>query len=76
MIERFVEEIKGQSLSVVLPEGRDERVVAAARQMKDQGIAEPIVLGSAVYSGRWRRDARALLRRYHWTVWLTIPSRA
>lgn len=44
-IERFIEEVKGKSLSVVLPEGRDERVIAAARQMKDEGIAEPIVLG-------------------------------
>ena len=46
MIQRFVEEVRGKSLSVVLPEGRDERIIAAARRMKDEGIAEPIVLGT------------------------------
>lgn len=46
MIQRFIEEVKGKSLSVVLPEGRDERVIAAARRMKDEGVAEPIVLGT------------------------------
>lgn len=46
MIERFIEEVRGKSLSVVLPEGRDERVIAAARRMKDEHVAEPIVLGT------------------------------
>jgi phosphate acetyltransferase len=45
MIPRFIDAAKQRSLSVVLPEGRDERVVAAARRLKDDGIAEPIVLG-------------------------------
>jgi phosphate acetyltransferase len=45
VIQSFIEKIRGRSLSVVLPEGRDERVIAAARRMKDEGIAEPIVLG-------------------------------
>jgi phosphate acetyltransferase len=31
---------------VVLPEGYDERIVAAARKILDQGIAQPIVLGT------------------------------
>ena len=45
MIERFVQAAQGRSLSAVLPEGQDERVVAAARRLKDEQIAEPIVLG-------------------------------
>jgi len=45
MIERFIEAARAGSFKVVLPEGRDERVVAAARRMKDQGIAQPILLG-------------------------------
>ena len=32
-------------MSVVLPEGNDERIIQAARRLKDEGIAEPIVLG-------------------------------
>ena len=47
MIAKFIEAAKASSHSVVLPEGQDERVIAAARRMKDEGIAEPIVLGKA-----------------------------
>jgi len=46
VIQRFIEEVKGRSLSIVLPEGKDERVIAAARRLKDEGIAEPTVLGT------------------------------
>ena len=45
-MERFFEIAKSRQLSVVLPEGRDERVIAAARRLKDEGIAAPIVLGT------------------------------
>lgn len=45
VISKFVESAKQRSLTVVLPEGRDERVIAAARQMKDEGIAGAILLG-------------------------------
>jgi len=47
MITNFIEAAKARALSVVLPEGQDERVIAAARRMIDEGIAEPIVLGDA-----------------------------
>ena len=46
MIRQFIERVHGRSLSAVLPEGKDARVVAAARRLKDEGIAEPIVLGT------------------------------
>ncbi|MCU0959733.1 MAG: phosphate acetyltransferase [Pirellulaceae bacterium] len=46
-LERFVEAARRRRARVVLPEGGDARVVAAARRLKDQGIAEPILLGSA-----------------------------
>ena len=46
-IARFIEAAKTRSHSVVLPEGQDQRVIAAARRMKDEGIAEPVVLGKA-----------------------------
>jgi phosphate acetyltransferase len=47
MIERFIQAVQGRALSVVLPEGHDARVVAAARRLKDDGIAEPVLLGEA-----------------------------
>ena len=32
-------------MSVVLPEGNDERIIQAARKLKDEDAAQPIVLG-------------------------------
>ncbi|MHC4147889.1 MAG: phosphate acetyltransferase [Planctomycetota bacterium] len=45
IIDGFVEKVRGCGLSVVLPEGNDERIVATARRLKDEDIAEPILLG-------------------------------
>ncbi len=45
VINRFIEQAKTKAGSVVLPEGTDERIVQAARQIKDDGIADPILLG-------------------------------
>ncbi|MHC4677414.1 MAG: phosphate acetyltransferase [Planctomycetota bacterium] len=45
IISRFAQRARGKSLSVVLPEGRDERIIRAARRLKDEDIARPIVLG-------------------------------
>ena len=45
IIGSFRERARGKDLSVVLPEGRDERIVQAARRLKDERIARPIVLG-------------------------------
>ena len=47
LIEHYMQKIQGRGFSVVLPEGRDERIVTAARRLKDEGIAEPIILGRA-----------------------------
>jgi phosphate acetyltransferase len=46
IIEVFKAKARGKNLSVVLPEGRDERVLQAALRLRDEGIARPIVLGS------------------------------
>ena len=43
----FLEAAKKRSLKVVLPEGQDERVIAAARRMKDEGIAGAVLLGDS-----------------------------
>ena len=43
----FKQKVAGRDFSVVFPEGKDERIIQAARILKDEGIAEPIVLGSS-----------------------------
>ena len=45
IIASLKERVQGKGLSVVLPEGGDERIIQAARRLKDEGIAEPIVIG-------------------------------
>lgn len=46
VIEFFKEKARKRHFSVVLPEGRDERVLLAAHRLRAEGIAEPIVLGT------------------------------
>lgn len=46
IIGDFKSRLVGKALRVVLPEGRDGRIIAAARRLKDEDIAEPIVLGT------------------------------
>jgi phosphate acetyltransferase len=41
----FKEKISGRGLSVVFPEGGDERIIQAVRRLKNEGIARPLVLG-------------------------------
>ena len=45
-IQRLMEQVRGRGLSVVLPEGRDARMLAAARRLCDERLATPIVLGT------------------------------
>lgn len=46
-IDSVREKVQGRNMSVVLPEGSDERIVAAARRIVDEGIAQAVVLGKA-----------------------------
>jgi phosphate acetyltransferase len=45
IVETCIARVRGCGKRLVLPEGHDERVVAAARKLKDEAIAAPIVLG-------------------------------
>ena len=45
-IERFVAADAGPKRTVVLPEGTDPRILAAARCLADRGLAAPVLLGS------------------------------
>jgi phosphate acetyltransferase len=46
LISQFMAAAKGRGHTVVLPEGGDPRVAAAARRIADEKIAEPVVLGA------------------------------
>ena len=45
IVERCFVTAKNKLGSVVLPEGKDERVLAAARRLVDESLAKPIILG-------------------------------
>jgi len=51
MVQGFFETARKRRLKVVLPEGEDVRILAAARRLKDEGLAEPVILGAAADSG-------------------------
>lgn len=52
VVGRCIEKIRGRGLRVVFPEGDDERIVAAAKRLREEKIAEPIVLGDVDKSDR------------------------
>jgi len=43
--DTFIERARGTAKRIVLPEGTDARMVAAAARLIEEGIAEPILLG-------------------------------
>ncbi len=46
-IDRILDTARRRNLKVVLPEGDDPRILAAARRLKDEGLAVPILIGPA-----------------------------
>ena len=47
IVERYLAQARRNCKRLVLPEGHDERIVRAARRLKDEGIARPLLLGEA-----------------------------
>ncbi len=47
IVKRCFEAARAQPGRIVLPEGHDPRIAAAARQLADDGLAQPILLGKA-----------------------------
>ena len=47
IVDGYIEQVRGRGLAVVLPEGADARIVAAARRLRDEDIAAPVVLGQS-----------------------------
>jgi phosphate acetyltransferase len=48
VIDQAKAKIYGQRLKLVMPEGNDPRILEAARLLKEQGLAEPIVFTNSV----------------------------
>ncbi len=46
VLEACIAQARARNGRLVFPEGHDERIVAAARKLKDEGIAAPILLGA------------------------------
>ena len=46
-LETYLEAAKAKAARVVLPEGREPRILQAARRLADDGIARPVLLGAA-----------------------------
>ena len=45
ILDQAIKTIKGKDLTIVLPEGKDERILEAAIRHQEEGILKPIVLG-------------------------------
>lgn len=54
--------IRGRGLRVVFPEAADERVIAAAHRLREQGLAEPVLLGATDAGERLDAYATAYLQ--------------
>ena len=46
VLEACIAQARARNRRLVFPEGQDERIIAAARKLKDEGIAAPILLGA------------------------------
>jgi phosphate acetyltransferase len=58
VLDSAADRVRGRGLRVVFPEAADERVVEAAKRLRDQKLAEPILLGDLQEEGE-RVDAYA-----------------
>ena len=63
VLERCLAGIRGRGLRIVLPEGGDERIAAAAQRLRGDGIAEPVLLSESPSQERIEAYAGLYLRR-------------
>ncbi len=52
ILETCIAQIRGRRMRVVFPEGSDARIIAAARRLRDEDLADPILLEDPESSGR------------------------
>ena len=62
VLERCLARVRGRGLRIVLPEGGDERIVAAAQRLRDERIAEPVLLDERSASEQAERYAGVYLK--------------
>ena len=62
VLERCRAKIRGRGLRVVFPEAADERIAAAAERLRDEQLAEAIVVADPAGSARLDAYANAYLR--------------
>ena len=61
VIGNFIAQAKTRNLTVVLPEGADGRILAAARRLKDEGIARRVLLGKGEELAKAAAEANVAL---------------
>ncbi len=61
ILDRFIDKARAAQRTVVLPEGDDARVVAAARRLQDEGIATPVIIGLPEAIGQAAAEAGVTL---------------
>jgi len=61
ILNAFEQKVKSKMFSVVFPEGGDNRIVTAAKTLKDERIAQPIILGKPEQIATAARQAHAQL---------------
>ena len=47
LFQELKSKLIGANISIVLPEGTDERIIEAAQKLQDDGIIQPIVIGAS-----------------------------
>ena len=62
VLESCYARIRGRGMRVVFPEAADERILAAARRLREHGLAEPVLLDAPESSGRLDAYAALYLR--------------
>jgi phosphate acetyltransferase len=62
VLEDCFSRIRGRGLRVVLPEAHDERIRAAARRLRDERLAEPILLDRSLPPERMEAYAQLYVR--------------
>jgi len=62
VLERCRAKIRGRGLRVAFPEAADERIVAAAQRLRDEELAEPILVADPAASARLDAYAGVYLR--------------
>lgn len=61
LIDELKNDIKDQDLSIVFPEATDPRVLGAAVRLQEEGIVEPVLIGS-------KADLQALANEKGWSI--------